>query len=816
MEDKASELKVFPNDRLKHERNLRGWSFKDIADRINCPDVRLVRRWERGDVFPGPEYRQKLCQIFAKNAEELGLLKELYKKMPAEQSLQKTDPALSGETSASDLLPTSLDNRVAYSALQDPTEQAVHNPPQDINRQRMLDRVRYFWIKGLLEHSLQNTPPLTLELLEEPQLVENPWQFVVQEAGAQTKALPPGTSITQVYDSSHGELLILGEPGAGKTTLLLGLASALLERAAQDDAHPIPVVFNLSSWAVKRQPLSLWLIEELTTKYQVPRHIGQTWVEQDRLLLLLDGLDEVDATAREECAVTLNRYRETHGLVSMVICCRKAEYLSQKISLLLHSAIILQPLTPQQIDAYLQSGCEELARLREVLTADSELLDLVKTPLMLSILILTWHESHADDLIFQGTFQQKRERLFHMYVTRMFQRRGAQKPYTQEQTQLWLSWLAKQMKRHDQTVFYIDTLQFDWLIQKSPGLRTLLFGLIISISGGIDYGIFFWRKFGITEGLLKGGLFTLLVLILYLIGNGPFLLWLERLQKPGQSTQQTSPVWWRRIRQGLLSCVESRLAYGLYFGLPCGLAFGLLLGNVEGSITGLTLGLYATFITTLSFLLLGKLPAVIQPAEVVTWSWKNLQRRAAQCLGGGILLGLILWLLFLSQFEMLQALLMALLFAGSFVCILAGAVAGLSQEALDKQFHITPNQGIHRSIKNSLFLGGMNAIMAGLFIGMIFRLFGYSIDAMVVYGLISGSSTFLVIGLRTGGYAWLQHALLRFLLWNAGYAPLNYPDFLDFAVERILLRRVGGGYIFIHRILLDYFAGLNYLRRAER
>jgi hypothetical protein len=37
---------------------------------------------------------------------------------------------------------------------------------------------------------------------------------------------------------------------------------------------------------------------------------------------------------------------------------------------------------------------------------------------------------------------------------------------------------------------------------------------------------------------------------------------------------------------------------------------------------------------------------------------------------------------------------------------------------------------------------------------------------------------------------------------------LNYPPFLDYAAERILLRKAGGGYIFVHRLLLEYFASL--------
>ncbi len=38
--------------------------------------------------------------------------------------------------------------------------------------------------------------------------------------------------------------------------------------------------------------------------------------------------------------------------------------------------------------------------------------------------------------------------------------------------------------------------------------------------------------------------------------------------------------------------------------------------------------------------------------------------------------------------------------------------------------------------------------------------------------------------------------------------PWNYARFLDYAAERILLRKVGGGYIFIHRLLMEYFASL--------
>ena len=38
--------------------------------------------------------------------------------------------------------------------------------------------------------------------------------------------------------------------------------------------------------------------------------------------------------------------------------------------------------------------------------------------------------------------------------------------------------------------------------------------------------------------------------------------------------------------------------------------------------------------------------------------------------------------------------------------------------------------------------------------------------------------------------------------------PLNYARFLDYCAARIFLRKVGGGYIFTHRLLLEHFAAL--------
>ena len=80
------------------------------------------------------------------------------------------------------------------------------------------------------------------------------------------------------------------------------------------------------------------------------------------------------------------------------------------------------------------------------------------------------------------------------------------------------------------------------------------------------------------------------------------------------------------------------------------------------------------------------------------------------------------------------------------------------------------------------------------------------------------SSQHRVCGFATGGviglaFAWflglgtfIQHFLLRFLLWQSGLLPWKLVPFLDEATDRLLLRKVGKDYLFIHQLLLEYFA----------
>ena len=70
-----------PNQLLKAERELRGWSQKYVADQIGA-DNYYLSRWEHGTAAPSPYYRRKLCLLFGKNARELGLIREKAEERP--------------------------------------------------------------------------------------------------------------------------------------------------------------------------------------------------------------------------------------------------------------------------------------------------------------------------------------------------------------------------------------------------------------------------------------------------------------------------------------------------------------------------------------------------------------------------------------------------------------------------------------------------------------------------------------------------------------------------------------------------------------
>ena len=618
-------------------------------------------------------------------------------------------------------------------------------------RNLLLKRMRNYLQKlEYLEKSLPGGELIPLRLSEQLTHAEDNGAYKDQS----TDLLSLGERITQVYDNAGRELLILGEAGSGKTTLLLELARNLLDRVEGNNSLPIPVVFNLSSWAIQPEAIHRWLIEEMAITYNIARQLSQSLIETNQILPLFDGLDEVAPAYRTVCVTAINEYHREHDIV---VTCRSTDYLALTTQLRVQHTIIVRPLTLQQIDSYLLSPEVQLTRLQTALRHDLALRELATTPLMLHVLAQVYDRISLENLLALDSLEAQRQQLFNAYVKRLLEYRNTTIPYTHEQIVHWLTWLAQQLIDSSPTTFYIERMQPDWLSKDQLRQYRITTALMVALIAGL-VGAFLAILIPLSVSLITG--------LLY--GNG------ERI---------------------LFDLVNGRLDW-LASGLIGGLVFGLTIGLVAGLIGGLSSGLISRRATI-----------KITPVETFKWQRQN----KLQTLGIGLFIGLFVALLVTLLFW---------LFVGGGVGLVTGLFTGLvswlfvellnrwSSEELSEDKIIRPNQGIKRSLQNSLLVGSMSGLVVWLVVGLVLGVFTHDITVGLAFGFLVGLFIGLLAGLLNGGIECIKHIVLRVFLWYGGVIPWNYVRFLDMAVEQGLLTKVGGGggYDFSHPLLLNHFA----------
>jgi serine/threonine protein kinase len=630
------------------------------------------------------------------------------------------------------------DDEPATTTRKEPPARLRASSPKERNRQAMLQNVRTFWVEGVLEQSLYNAVWIELGMSERAQAVENPWQTVLKMPNAHDETLPAGTTISETFDRLQGKLLILGQPGSGKTATLLTLTRDLLDRAEWDSAHPMPVVFNLSSWAYERKSLAAWMVDELNFKYQVPRKKGQQWMRNEQIMPLLDGLDEVAVEHRNACVRVINRYRRRHGFVDVVVCSRIADYKALTARLRLNGAIVLQPLQREQVDSYLAQAGEGLSAVRQVLEDDEKLRRLTTSPLMLNILTLAYRGMDIDDIQHFDTLENRRKHLFETYVERMLERRGKDTRYSPEKTKKYLAWLGKQMSDHSMSVFHIENLQRDWLGSRFQRGRFYIFtvGWMEYIAG--CFLVFFLAGF-------------LSVMFLDSSGDG-------------------------------ITATEQTILFGaeiLFIAYFIAKAFDFVSKSLAERTSRIT------------------------PVEKIGWSWskKQILRYTRRFSAFGFAIGLLTATsIYLDNIEASLGLLLVTPFIFAAYLAVLGTIYGATFggiTASEVAVRSTPNQGIRRSARNATI-----SLLTFIPIGLLIL---WVMDFGVLFPLPAMLFTWIMAS-RFGIFTVIKHVELRRMLRRTGKIPTNLADFLDYSSENILMRKVGGGYMFIHRMLMDYFA----------
>jgi hypothetical protein len=155
----------------------------------------------------------------------------------------------------------------------------------------------------------------------------------------------------------------------------------------------------------------------------------------------------------------------------------------------------------------------------------------------------------------------------------------------------------------------------------------------------------------------------------------------------------------------------------------------------------------------------------------------------------------------------LNGLWLGLVVLGPILAVSFGVMGGFTRGQV--VLRASPNQGIRRSVRRSFLCGLVALLVTAVSMVFIFPPLeqrGGVLAAIVDLAWRMCLSLGLPFALAHGGYTGLSHGALRLILWRRGAIPLNYVDFLDHATDCIFMRRVGGGYMFVHRLVQEHFA----------
>ena len=228
-------------------------------------------------------------------------------------------------------------------------------------------------------------------------------------------------SFETLYDAfkTYKRLVLLGEPGAGKTVALQEFQKNIFKKERQAENNSLVIFVSIQKWKYPADIVTFLAKEIGKTEEDFRKEI-----QTKRLLLLLDGLDELPSNVSKrsesrdaeiidyrvhflsklsDFSRNLNRHN-----ISIVMTCRKRDYeeIRRKIQKkkkdfknIFHGLVVLNRLKNDEIKTYLKeinqkklnnySNGENIDLVWNTIQVKKDLLELIRTPFLLYVLSST-------------------------------------------------------------------------------------------------------------------------------------------------------------------------------------------------------------------------------------------------------------------------------------------------------------------------------------------------------------------------------------------------------------------------------------------
>ncbi|MGI5226376.1 NACHT domain-containing protein [Actinoallomurus sp. CA-142502] len=418
---------------------------------------------------------------------------------------------------------------------------------------------------------------------------------------------------------SPQRLVITGDPGSGKTVLAIELILGLLtdpDRALDD---PVPVRVPAAGWDPKVS-VPDWLTTHLVRTFRLRPATARALVKYDRILPVVDGLDEMDAEpepgygSRAGNALrALNAHQRGSAKARLVITCRSTDYDELIASeAWAHDAarITLRPVRAKPAGRFVEAvaGAHQRARWQPVLDALARpghpLADALATPWRLTVAVTVYQQRHPETGAYlrdpaeltrltgpsgAADPDEIRDHLLGLYIPAAVAATasgGGRPRHRPEQVHAWLGVLARHLNANatrppvaGRTLSSTDIVLHELWPLAGNGARVLTLGLIAFVTAVTGSVLMVAIRSGTAGGYALG-----IVVAVVMAGGVGFISWVEEWPR-------LTHIDLGELRSGvtvivLAVCAALGLIGGVRYG-PVGLVAGPACGLVAGALFSL-------------------------------------------------------------------------------------------------------------------------------------------------------------------------------------------------------------------------------------